>query len=449
VTAKFSILDSARHHFTFQLMSTPLCRILTRLAGIAALGVTPFSAHAATPDAWPNWRGPNGSGSIATGSYPVKWDTSRVAWKVALPGKGTSTPIVHDGRVYVTTPDNGEDAVLAFDLTGKEIWRTKLGPATSPKHRTLASSGNASPVTDGKGLFVYFKSGHFAALELDGKVRWKTNIVERFGREELFWDQGSSPVVTDKHVVLSRMHSGESWLAGFDKATGELRWQQPRNYKVPNENDNGYATPVAFQHEGKPALLAWGADHLTAHDAADGKVLWSAGGFNPDATGLWPGIATPVIAGGTVVVPVGRDDRNQARLHGIRLGGAGDVSATHRSWKRDDLGVFVASPAEYKGRVYLLRHRGGVVCLNPVNGETIWSANLPEHRTPYYASPVIANGLLYAAREDGTVFVARVGDKFELLSENAMGERIVASPVAAAGRLFLRGDSHLFCIAGE
>lgn len=430
-------------------MNTSLLRALARLTGTAVLAIVPLSAHAATPEAWPNWRGPNGSGSSGTGNYPTKWDASRVAWKVALPGKGTSTPIVHDGRVYVTTPDNGEDAVMAFDLTGKELWRTKLGRAEAPKHRTLASSGNASPVTDGKGLFVYFKSGHFAALELDGKVRWKTNIVERFGREELFWDQGSSPVVTDKHVVLARMHSGESWLAGFNKATGEMSWQQPRNYEVPKENDNGYATPVAFQHEGKPALLLWGADHLTAHDAADGKVLWSAGGFNPDATGLWPGIATPAIAGDIAVVPVGRDDRGQARVHGIRLGGKGDVTATHRAWKRDDLGVFVASPVSYEGRVYLLRHRGGVVCLNPANGETLWSANLPEHRAPYYASPVIANGLFYAAREDGAVFVARVGEKFELLSENAMGERIVASPVPAAGRLFLRGDAHLFCIAGE
>ena len=420
------------------------------LTGFATIFFVTAPTLANTSDGWPNWRGPNGNGSITTGNYPVKWDASRVAWKVALPGKGTSTPVVHDGRVYVTTPDDGQDAVLAFDLSGKELWRTKLGPATQPKHRSLASSCNASPVTDGKGLFVYFKSGRFAALEFDGKVRWNTNLVEQFGREQLFWDTGSSPMVTDRHVVMARMHSGESWLAGFDKATGELRWQQARNFKAPNENDNGYSTPVPFQHEGKPALLVWGADHLTAHDALDGKVLWSSGGFNPDSTAYWPAIATPAVVGGMVVVPVGRDDRaGQARVHGIRLGGKGDVSATHRAWKREDTGVFVATPAEYKGRVYLLRHRGGVECIDPASGKTLWSAELPEHRTPYYSSPVIANGLLYAAREDGTVFVARVGEKFELLSENAMGERIIASPVPAAGRLFIRGDDHLFCIASE
>jgi outer membrane protein assembly factor BamB len=408
------------------------------------------SARAETAGEWPNWRGPNGNGSITTGSYPVKWDASNVTWKVALPGKGTSTPVVHDGCIYVTSPDEGQDAVLAFDLRGKELWRTQIGPATAPKHRSLASSCNASPVSDGRGLFVYFKSGHLAALEFDGKVRWKISLVERFGQEQLFWDQGSSPVVTEQHVVVARMHSGESWLAGFEKATGELSWQQPRNYKVPAENDNGYATPVAFQHQGQPALLQWGADHLTAHAAADGKLLWSVGDFNPEATRNWPGIATPVVVGNIAVVPVGRDDRaGQARLHGIQLGGSGDVTATHRAWKREDLGVFVASPVEYKGRIYLLRHRGEVVCLDPASGKTIWSGALPEVRTPYYASPVIANGLLYAAREDGVVFVVRVEEKFELLGENAMGERIVATPVPAVNRLILRGDNHLFCVESK
>jgi len=414
------------------------------------LAIATAPAQAAARGEWPDWRGPNGNGSITSGRYPVKWDASSVAWKVALPGKGTSTPVVRDARIYVTTPDDGQDAVLAFDFAGKEIWRTRLGAATAPKHRSLASSCNASPVTDGRGLFVYFKSGHLAALEFDGKVRWKINLVERFGLEQLFWDQGTSPVATDRHVVVARMHSGESWLAGFDKATGELRWQQPRNYKVPTENDNGYATPVAFQHEGQPALLQWGADHLTAHAAADGKVLWSAGGFNPQSTGYWPGIATPAIAGNIAVIPVGRDDRaGQARLYGIRLGGRGDVTATHRAWKREDLGVFVATPVEYKGRIYLLRHRGEVVCLDPANGKTLWTGALPEHRTPYYASPVIANGLLYAAREDGMVFVARVEERFEMLGENAMGERIVATPVPVANRLFLRGDNHLFCVESK
>jgi outer membrane protein assembly factor BamB len=415
---------------------------------LSALVVPAFVVYAEHD--WPHWRGPNVNGSITTGSYPVKWDTNTVAWKVALPGKGTSTPIVSKDRIYITSPAEGQDALLAFDFTGRRVWQVKLGREDPPKHRTLASSGNASPVTDGKSIFVYFKSGNFAAVEFDGTVRWKINLVERFGRDELFWDQGSSPVVTDQHVVMARMHGGDSWIAAFDKATGELRWKQPRNYDVPTENNNGYATPVLFDHAARKALLVWGADHLTAHDAGNGKVLWFCGGFNPQGTGYWPAIATPAVVGNIAVVPVGRDDRaGQARVHGIRLGGAGDVTATHRAWKRDDLGVFVTSPTIYEGRVYLLRHKGQVVCLDPATGRTVWTGAFPEHRAPYYSSPVIAGGILYAAREDGTVSTAKVGEKFEFISANPMGERVIASPVPAAAHLFIRGDKHLFCVSGK
>ncbi len=161
----------------------------------------------------------------------------------------------------------------------------------------------------------------------------------------------------------------------------------------------------------------------------------------------WPTIASPVICGNLAVVPVGRDDRpNQGHLQAIRLDGSGDVTGTHRVWKRDDVGVFVSSLAEYQGRVYLLRPRGNIVCLDPTTGSTIWTGSLPRTNASYYASPVIANGVLYAAREDGVVFAVRVRDKFELLSENPMHERIIASPAVADGRLLLRGDEHLFCI---
>jgi outer membrane protein assembly factor BamB len=422
----------------FKFLTSLLCAVI---AG-------PLMSAGQTGGQWPNWRGPNSSGSVEAGNFPVKWDLANVAWKVALPGKGSSTPIVLNDRIYVSAPDAGEDAVLAYDMSGRLLWQRKLGAESPPKHRTLASSCNASPVTDGQSIFVYFRSGNLAALDLEGQVRWQINLVERFGRDQLFWDQGTSPVVTDKHLVMARMHGGESWLAGFDKTTGELRWQQPRNYKVPTENDNGYTTPVIFEQSGKKALLIWGADHLTAHQAEDGKLIWACGKFNPDATGYWPAIATPAVVGDIAVVPVGRDDRpGQSRVHGIKLGGSGDVSDTHRAWKRDDLGVFVCSPAEYKNRVYLLRHRGEVVCLDPTTGKTLWEGAFPKSKSSYYSSPIIGNGLLYAAREDGVVFVARVAEKFEFLSENAMEERIIASPVLVGNRLLLRGDKHLFCVS--
>ncbi|MGB0328772.1 MAG: PQQ-binding-like beta-propeller repeat protein [Akkermansiaceae bacterium] len=395
---------------------------------------------------WPSWRGPAHNGSRAGKDYPTKWSREKVVWQVGLPGKGASCPVVWKDRIFVTAPSNGIDTALAFDLNGKQVWKTEFGAEMKAKHMKLGTSSNASPVTDGRGVFVYFKSGTFAALEMDGTVRWKRNLSKEFGRQKLYWDQGSSPILIGDLVILSRLHAGDSWVAGFDKATGKIRWKQERNYEVPAENDNGYTTPVPVRHGDQDALLVWCSDHLTAYAAKDGSLLWSSGGFNSKAKKLWPPIATPVVAGEIAVVPVGRDDRKQAEIHAVRLGGKGDVTETHRLWERKDFGVFVSSPIEYEGRVYILRHKGEVVCLDPKTGEPFWAAKLPKSLIPYYSSPVIAGGILYAAREDGVVFSARIGEKFELLGENPMREQILATPVPFDGKLLIRTSGHLICV---
>lgn len=394
-------------------------------------------------DGWPHWRGPRDNGSTEGGAYPVKWDaTNNVLWKAALPGKGCSTPIVWNRRLFLTAPVGGEDALLAFDWDGKRVWQVTLGAEKPGRHRN-GSGSNPSPTTDGQGVFVYFKSGNFAGFDLNGKLRWRHNLVERYGKDTLYWDYGTSPVLTENCVVVALMHHGESWLAAFDKATGELRWKVPRNYETPVEGDHSYATPLRIQHQGREALLVWGGQHLTAHDMANGQTLWSCGDFNPESKRNWVAVASPVIAGDIVVVPYGRG----TRLHGVRLGGQGDVTATHRIWKREDTGTFVTTPVEYRGRIYLVRDRGEVECIDPANGRTLWSGELPRSSANYYSSPTVASGKIYAAREDGVMFVARGDGKFEVLSENNLGERVIASPVPVANRLFLRGEHHLFCVA--
>lgn len=415
---------------------------------VLGLGIAQAWAAADDPGNWPRWRGPRDNGSVAQGSYPVKWDATNVLWKTALPGKGCSTPVVWAQRIFLTAPVNGLDAALAYGWDGKPLWQKTLGPEQAGK-RQNSSGSNPSPATDGQGVFVCFKSGALAALEFDGQVRWQTNLVAGFGPDSLFWDQGTSPVLTEHFVVMARMHHGESWLAAFDKRTGRLGWKVARNYQTPVEGDQAYSTPIVIQHQGAEAILSWGAEHLTAHAAADGQLLWSCGDFNPRAMGYWPVVASPVVAGDIVVVASGRADHGQPRLHGIKLGGAGDVTATHRVWKREDTGAFVPTPAEFAGRVYQLRDRGELECLDPVTGQTLWHEALPKGGAAYYASPVIAAGKLYAAREDGVVFVARIEGKFELLAENPLGEQVVASPVPVANRLLIRGQHHLFCLAAE
>ncbi|MCP5519005.1 MAG: PQQ-binding-like beta-propeller repeat protein [Verrucomicrobiales bacterium] len=427
--------------------SGPLLRRLLLRAVQILLPLSVSLGCLATANDWPRWRGPSDSGSLEGDGYPVRWTQESVAWKVPLPGKGCSTPVVWDGRIFLTAPTNGLDTVLAFDREGRGLWQTSFGPENAGKHRN-GSGSNASPATDGSMLAVLFKSGTLAALEPGGRVRWQTDLVKRYGEVELFWDQGTSPVLTKDAVIVARMHGGDSWLAAFDKATGDLQWKVARNYDTPVEGNNAYTTPLVADQDGKETVLVWGAEHVTAHSTEDGAVRWSCGAFNPGRQSFWPAVASPVLVGEVLVVPTGRNDRNQPRLHGIRVGGRGDVTETHRLWLSEETGTFVPTPAAYRGKVYLLRDRGQVDCVEPASGRVLWQGELPRHRSSYYASPTIAGGLLYAVREDGVVFVARVEDGFELLAENDLGERAIASPVPLDGRLLLRGEEHLFCIAG-
>ncbi|MEO5960817.1 MAG: PQQ-binding-like beta-propeller repeat protein [Opitutaceae bacterium] len=405
----------------------------------------PRFSFAAEPAPWPQWRGPDNSGATPLPGLPMKWSDSHLLWKAALPGKGSSTPIVWNGRIFLTAPVDGRDAVLAFDWSGKQVWQTAFGAENKGKHRN-GSGSNPSPVTDGQGIFVAFKSGQFAAVNLDGTIRWQTSLVEKFGPVTMYWDYGTSPVLTEKFVVVARMHAGDSWLAAFDKATGELKWKTARNYRVPPEVDQGYSTPLVIRHEGREALLTWGAEHLTLHAASDGSLLWSCGNFNPEGSSLWPAVASPVIADGVAAICFGRADQGKPRFFGVKLGGSGDVTSTHRLWSREDTGAFVPTPAVYKGRIYVLSDRGAVDCIEPATGKTIWSGALPRSSSNYYSSPLIANGVLYAAREDGVVFVARVENGFELLAENNVGDRVIASIVPAGDRLLIRGDAALYCL---
>lgn len=407
---------------------------------LPSLGVFALLVGLCQAGDWPRWRGPKDNGSTQSGSYPVEWDAEKgLAWKVRLSGKGCSTPIVWQKRVYLTAPVEGHDALLALDWDGKALWQTRLGPERPGKHRN-ASGSNPSPATDGRSLFAYFRSGTLAALDLEGKVRWQTNLQRRFGRDTLYWDIGTSPVLTGADVVVAVMQEGGSYLVAFDQLTGQLRWKVAREFRTPLEADHSYTTPLVYQERGKEALLVWGAEHLTSHSTADGKTLWTCGGFNPGQHANWVAVSSPVIAQGVAVVPFGRGNT----LHGIRLGGTGDVTETHRVWMRDDTGSFVPTPAEYQGRVYLLRDRGQIECVDPATGKTLASGQLPRKSPNFYASPLVADGKLYAAREDGVVFVVRLDDKFKLLAENNLGERLIASPVPSGNRLLLRGDKHLF-----
>lgn len=421
-------------------MSTKLSFVAMSITTLAAMAGSPVNAD------WNNWRGPHDNGTAITGSLPAELGEANRLWTADLPGKGCSTPIVHNKVIYLTAPLEGQDALLALDWDGKLLWTTTFGTESPGKHRN-GSGSNASPVTDGRAVFVYFKSGTLASVDLSGKTRWQTDLVERFGEDTLYWDHGTSPVLTEQNVVMARMHNGESWLAAFDKSTGDIAWKVARDYNVPRECDHGYTTPLVIQHAGKESLLVWGGEHVTIHDARDGTMNWSCGNFNPEMNELWPAIATPVVVGDTAVICYGRNDRDIPRTFGVRLTGEGDVTETNHAWHRQDIGTFVPTPAVYQDHVVIVRDKGEVDCINPATGETVWTDAFPRNRNKFYASPLIADGKLYAPREDGVVFVASIADGgFKLLSETDMQEPVIGSPIAVEDRLFIRGENHLFCL---
>ncbi|WP_437191747.1 outer membrane protein assembly factor BamB family protein [Planctomicrobium sp. SH527] len=393
-------------------------------------------------DAWTNWRGPSLNGNVSPGKYPVQWDEStNIAWSTPLPGRSSSTPIVYEDKIVLTLPIEEENGVMAFDRAGKELWRVKLGKERPGKHKK-ASGSNPSPVTDGKRIFVYFKSGDFAALDWSGKVLWHKNLQKEFGEDTLWWDLGTSPVLTSKHIVVACMQSGPSYLAAFDPETGNLAWKVDRILSAPDESAQSYTTPVVTNYKGQEQIVVLGADHVTCHAASDGKELWRVGTLNPDQERYFRSIASPVIVGDVVIAPYARGKT----LTAIRLGGNGDVTESHVLWKKD-IGSDVPTPAAFEDKVLVASDKGVITCLNSQTGEELWSETLEKNRNNYSSSPVISGNMLYYTREDGKTFVVDLNDK-SVKGTNPLGndDTTYATPVLVDNEILLRTGANLYSI---
>jgi outer membrane protein assembly factor BamB len=413
---------------------------------LAALAAVPTRA-----DNWPNWRGLGLDGAARGTGYVTSWGPEEhVRWRVPLPGLGASTPVVWSDRIVLTCGIEGRDAVICLDRNGTEQWRRELGAERPGKHKK-ATGCNPSPVTDGTHVWVYFKSGELACLALaDGTVAWKTNLQERFGEDTLWWDLGTSPVLTEEAVVVAVMQSGPSYLVAFDRTTGELSWKHDRQLDAPEEAAQSYSTPLVLAGDaarGEPAemLVVLGADHVTAHDAADGRELWRVGGLNPDGNTFFRSIASPVAIDELVVAPYARG----GTITAIRRGGTGDVTDTHVSWVRQDVGSDVPTPAAQTGQLVVCTDKGRVVGLAATTGQTLWEDELPKNRHAFSASPVLVDGKVLVTREDGhsvLLVPPSAGDRPEQVGTGDVGEMTVATPVCVDGQIFLRTHDSLWCI---
>lgn len=409
---------------------------------------TLFICSADFADDWPNWRGPHANGVAEGSGYVESWSAnSNIIWKAKLPGVGGSTPAISGDKIFVTTPSSakeaGENLVMCFALDGRLVWKRNLGTERQGKHKK-GSGSNPSPATDGQNVFCYFKSGDLACLDFDGNVVWRKNLQNEYGEDTLWWDLGTSPVLTDDAVVVACIQSGPSYIAAFDKETGEVTWKQDRPTDAPEESPQTYSTPIVTGSGANQRLIILGGDYVTGHNANTGEELWRVGGFNPKNNPYFRSISSPVLSEDMVIAPYARGDS----LTAIRLGGKGNVTDSHVAWSNKGPAADVPTPAYHDGTVYMLTDRGTVAALNPETGGTVWKGSLPKNRNAYSSSPIVADGKLYVVREDGQAFVLRT-DKFEVLGENELDDRFVATPVFADGRMYLRGAENLYCIGTE
>ncbi len=407
------------------------------LAIIFVIVACPF-AFSQTP--WPSWRGPNGNGTALPGKYSTSWSEDKgIVWKVALPGRGASTPIVIGENVFVTLGKDGINTLLCINKEGKTVWEKPFGMERAGKN-AKASGSNSSPVTDGKSIYVYFKSGDLACVSQSGEVVWTLNIQEKYGPDSLWWDLGTSPVLTDNSIVIAVMQTGPSFLVSLDKSTGREIWKADRWLDVNQEANQAYTTPTVAKLKEGDALVTVGADHVTAHAVSDGKLLWKLGGFNPENNGYFRSISSPLAIDGLVICPYARGNTLTALRTDV------DLPDDKRTAWITRMGSDVPTPTISNGRLILLGDKGMVYCLKPDSGETIWSQQLPKSNRQYSSSPVAANGNIYCVREDGMTFVLADASEPKIVSENRLEGNIVATPVFANDGIYIRSFESLYCI---
>lgn len=402
----------------------------------------------AQADNWPGWRGPTFNQVAMQGDYPTTLDpTKNAVWQVTLPGQGSSTPCVWEDHIFITCDIDGQDGILCYDISGKEQWRKTFGKQRAGKHRN-ASGSNPTPIIDGKHVYVYYKSGTVAALDFKGEVIWKLNLQEKYGKDTLWWDLGTSPVFAGDNIVIAVMQDGESYLVALDQKTGAIAWRTLRNYKTEKESDQAYTTPIVAEIDGTQQIVTWGADHLTGH-SLDGELIWTCGGFNPEDKPMWRVIASHAISDGHAVVPYGRGDF----VAFIKLGGKGDITSTaHVGHVGPKVGTDVPSPIAVDGKAYVLtdvkgKTNGQFMCYDITSGKPLWDEpfKLPRAAGSYYSSPVKAGNLFYFSHETGIIHVAKETDKgLELVASNEMPERQIATIVPINNHILLRSKTTLY-----
>jgi outer membrane protein assembly factor BamB len=428
---------------------TALCSVLLSLA----------QTRAGDED-WPQWRGPLGTGAATHANPPIEWsETKNVRWKVKLPGKGHSTPIVWGDRIFLTTAipigellppkhstapgthdgvpvtQRHEFVVLAVNRKdGKILWQTSVHKKLPHEggHYTGSLASN-SAVTDGEHVYAYFGSHGLYCLNMDGDVKWE----KQYGEMQTKHGHGesASPVLHGELLFLNWDQDGPCFVVAYDKRTGQQKW------KVDRDEDTSWSSPIMVENDGQSMLIVAGTNRVRAYEPATGKVIWECGGLSSNV------VATPVAAQGMLYA--GSSYEKKAFL-AIRLDRAkGDITGSDRiAWSRNRGTPYVPSPLLYGDSLYYLTHYQGILTrVEAVTGVDKPGPMRLGSMGNIYASPVAAGGRVYVTDLDGKTIVISHADQPKVLAVNILDEEFSASAAIVGNELFLRGKTYLYCIA--
>lgn len=402
---------------------------------IAFAALLLFGGACALAEDWPQWRGPRLDGTSLETNIPTHWSASKnIKWKTSIPGKGHSSPIVWSDRIFLTTciEENQQRMLLCLDReSGKVLWEKQVLKSPLEHKNQLNSYASATPATDGKHVWVAFfqiPKIELACYDFDGNEVWRKSPGEFHSMHGFC----SSPILYKDLVILNcDQDSPAACIVAYNKDTGEEKWRTER----PNHT-RSYCTPIIRELAGKEQLVLSGSKCVASYDPENGRQLWIMDGPTEQF------VASPVVTDGLVLITGGFPTYH---LVVINPDGSGDISKSKVLWhEHGSVASYVPSPIAAGDWFFVVSDGGIASCWEAKTGMMLWKRHLGQHHS---ASAVSADGNLYFSADNGDTFVIKASPKFELISQNPLGEEVRASPAISHSELFIRGLQNLYCIA--
>jgi len=380
---------------------------------------------------WPGFRGAGDSHTNAQ-RLPLEWsDSKNIAWNVALPGYGQSSPVIWRDKIFLTAVEGVTKEkliTLCYDLkSGRQLWRKEFSATFTMKDSGTVSKAAPTPAVDDKRLYAFFESGDLLAFDHKGNLQWQRKLADEYGGYKTNHGLGSSVALTDKAVTLLVVHNGPSYLLAVDKQTGKNLW------KTDLKAGGGWSTPTVITSQNKQQILTSVSGSVTAYDATTGGQLWTVGGLKGN------NIPSPSVDLEQNIVVAGSSDKGMNVA--IKLGGSGDVSESNVLWRAQEATANFSSPLIHQGHVYFVNKVGVAFCLDLRTGEERWRQRLGGEN---WSSPLAAENRIYFFGIDGKTFVLRAGAKFEQLAVNELtGVERIYGVAAVDQALLLRSGRKL------